>query len=107
MKKPFLILSTCFLLLSFSRFAPFQEGRTATVPFDEKYELYIYWDCQPTDQYTILGSLNKGLSMTGSYGETKGALINKAKKKYPDMDAIMIQPKGMGGAIGIAIKFND
>ena len=52
--------------------------------------LYIYYRCSPTDEYTYLGTYKVGFVMDNNPSLLFKKLVKKAKEKYPNAQAIII-----------------
>jgi hypothetical protein len=62
---------------------------TATV---EMYQnIRIFTDSKPVMEYEYLGTVKVHLSTTGFYSEIREILIKNAKKKYPNVEGIIIK----------------
>ena len=53
--------------------------------------MYLFYQCDPVDDYTYLGTLKTTVSWSGKPSELFGQMKSKAKKKYPTADAIIIK----------------
>ncbi len=53
--------------------------------------MYMFYQCDPVDDYTYLGTLKTTVSWSGKPEELFGDMKKKAKKKYPTADAIIIK----------------
>jgi hypothetical protein len=71
--------------------------------------LYVFTDSNPVMDYEKLGSVKVGtaLALSDEYGAMRDALIKKAKKEYPNADAILCYPevKGLDAVTADVIKF--
>lgn len=53
--------------------------------------MYLFYQCDPVDDYTYLGTLKTTVSWSGKPSELFGQMKSKAKKKYPTADAVIIK----------------
>lgn len=98
-KLVFLLL----LFVAFSAGTTFSDERLGKV---EKYNgLYVFWDCQPVDEFEIVGFVKTGLEVTGAYGERRGKLTKKAAEYYPQGEAIIYDPETTGHGKALVIRF--
>lgn len=71
--------------------------------------LYVFTDSDPVLEYDVLGEIkiSSALSISDSYGSRRDALIKKAKKEYPNADAILCYPEttGLSSVSADVIKF--
>lgn len=96
----YLILVGAILLLSFSQ----QQCEGNSVGSVEQVNgLYVFYRSKPCKTYEDLGTVKPGITLTTKGSELIDALIEKAKKKYPTGDAIVISDPDMNSAS--VIKF--
>lgn len=80
-----------------------------TAEVQKQLGLYVFTDCEPVMEYEKLGEVKAGsaLAWSASYGSMRDALIKKAKKEYPNADAILCYPEtdGMTSVRADVIKF--
>lgn len=105
MKK--LIVAIGFLALiiiapSFKEIKPTQDKASATV--EQKQGLYIFIMSKPSLQYDYLGSVKKGLALTGQPEEMINSMIKKVKKEYPKADGIIFTSIELDKADAIIFK---
>ncbi|MBX2909815.1 MAG: hypothetical protein KF706_09280 [Chitinophagales bacterium] len=53
--------------------------------------VYIFSESQPINKYYSLGWLTKIANWTGTYTEFRLSITRRAKKKYPNCDAVIFQ----------------
>ena len=69
--------------------------------------IYIFNDNDPICDYLILGRISKSIGLNYSYESVRNALVQKALKKYPQADAVILELEDGGKDIAVAIKFYD
>lgn len=83
--------------------------RKSTAEVKKVLGLYIFTDSEPVMEYDILGEIkiSSALSISDSYGSRRDALIKKAKREYPNADAILCYPEttGLSSVSADVIKF--
>ncbi len=99
----YLILS--ILIISSLAFTTSEAERLAQV--NQMDGLYIFVDSRPVEPYKILGYVRKNLTWTGEYKEIKAGLIRKARKNFPESDALIIDFNTWGNNIAEVIRFSD
>lgn len=102
--KAFSILTlSILLLLSVPSFA--QEADKSLAKADIQQGLYIFMLSKPVSDYEYLGSIKKGgFVWTGKPTEMLNIMIRRAKRDYPDADAIIITTISMDMADVIKFK---
>ncbi|HEV8283267.1 MAG TPA: hypothetical protein VGQ09_03095 [Chitinophagaceae bacterium] len=101
MKKSIFILSIAALIL-FS-FRNISDHRTAQVNQSQGY--YIFMECTPTSEYTVLGTVSKtGVVWSGKPKEMFNIVLRRVKKDYPTADAIIFDAVDMEHATCIKFK---
>jgi hypothetical protein len=68
--------------------------------------VYIFTDSKPLSQFEELGVVELSFSSDTQYQSIRDNLLKKAKKKYPNMDGIIMDFNKKGVDKCIAIKFN-
>ncbi len=53
------------------------------------YGVLVFIDCKPVNHYVYLGRIDNAGGMNPNYETLRDKLINKSKKKYPDLQAII------------------
>lgn len=89
-------------------FASVYEPTAATAEVEQLRGLYIFTDSKPVLKYEYLGTVKNSFSLGDSqYTGVRDRLIRKAKKDYPQADAVIITFKTGGKDTADAIKFKD
>ncbi|MEI8202563.1 MAG: hypothetical protein WCH34_06095 [Bacteroidota bacterium] len=88
--------------LIFTAFKISSNKGTAIV--DQKEGLYIFMLCKPVVEFDYLGSVKKGLALTGQPGEMLNSMIKKVKKDYPTADGIIFTSISMDKADAVLLK---
>jgi hypothetical protein len=65
--------------------------------------LYIYIQCTPVKDFTVLGSEKKTITFSGSNNSTIDGVIKKIKKEYPEAQGVIFESIDL--TKGDAIKF--
>jgi len=82
------------------------EPKKSTGEVEQLQGLYIFVDSKPVKEYEYLGSVKSTISLGDSqYTGVRDRIIKKAKKDFPQADAIMITFKTGGSDQADAIKF--
>lgn len=101
--KSSILIVTILLFLSFPALA--QEGDKSLAKADIQQGLYIFMLSKPVSDYDYLGSIHKkGLVWSGQPKEMLNIMIRRAKKEYPEADAIVITNIAMDMADVIKFK---
>lgn len=77
------------LTLSLS-FAVAYEPTLATAEVEKVEGIYIFYRSEPVKEYEYIGTHKVKLSWTGQPDEMFGLLVKKSKKKFPELQAIII-----------------
>lgn len=72
---------------------------------EQQQGLYIFMFSKPTTEYEYLGSVKKGMALTGQPEEMLNSMIKKVKKEYPKAEGIVFTSVAMDKAD--AIQFKD
>lgn len=68
--------------------------------------LYVFTDSKPVAEYEYLGTVKNNLSLRGSqYTSIRNKLISKAKKEYPNADAVIMSFSAGGTDKADVVKF--
>ena len=99
--KNYLILS--ILALSSLAFTTSEAERLAEVNREEG--LFLFIDSRPVQSYEILGYVKKVTGWIKEYDGVKAGLIRKARRKFPESDALIIDFNTWGSNIAEVIRF--
>lgn len=107
MKKIISLIVLGFFVLSIFAFTVVSyEPKHATAEVEQLQGLYIFVDSKPVLEYEYIGTVKSTFSLGGSqYTDVRDRIIKKAKKDYPQADAIIISFKAGGTDRADAIKF--
>jgi hypothetical protein len=93
------ILKTCFVLAFVLLFAlslglmsmknNMYDVKGSTGEVNQIEGLYIFTDSKPVKETEFLGSVKAGVTMSGSYSQIINKIARKARKEYPNADAII------------------
>ncbi len=75
-----------------------------TAIVEQKEGLYIFMLSKPVVEFDYLGSVKKGLALTGQPGEMLNSMIKKVKKEYPTADGIIFTSMSMDKADAVLLK---
>ena len=81
------------------------EPKKSTSEVDQMQGLYIFTDSHPVLEYEYLGTVKVTVGMDTQYQGVRNKLIDKARKDYPNADALIMQFKSGGTDRCDAIKF--
>ena len=78
---------------------------TAEVP--SHMGVYVFFNNTPVMEYDVLGDVKVNITNSQRYNDVTDAVVKKAKKQYPGVEAVMIYPGSgdMSAERGTAIKF--
>lgn len=99
-KSIFTILAVVFVLMSFASF----NNNKGNATVDQQEGLYIFMLSKPASEYDYLGSVKKGMALTGQPKEMLNSMIKKVKKDYPTANGIVFTTIQMEKADAIFIK---
>ncbi|MEO1260555.1 MAG: hypothetical protein AAFZ15_17290 [Bacteroidota bacterium] len=103
MKRP-IILLCCSILCSFAILS--EEKKRLAQP-DKIQGIYIFTDSTPVDDYELLGVVKTTVGLSAQYEPIRDKMIKRARKNYPEAEAIIIRMNRGGTDRGEVIKFND
>lgn len=66
--------------------------------------LYVFMLSEPINEYEVLGTIKKRIALTGQPREMLNSMIKKAKKQYPQSDAIIFTAVAMDELKAIQFK---
>ena len=82
------------------------EAKKSTGEVDQFQGLFIFVDSKPVMEYEYLGTVKSSVSLGDSqYTGVRDRIIKKAKKDFPEADAIILTFKSGGSDKADAIKF--
>ncbi len=87
MKK--ILLSIVIISLVTMSFSVIVSDEKASANVNQVQGLYIFQQCKPVKETEYLGSVKKSVSLTGKPSEMLNSMIKKAKKEYPQCQAII------------------
>ena len=96
---PWLAFAALFMLGYASHSHQAADKPLAEVP--QKEGIYLFWDNKPVDTYEVVGTVGV-LTFSGSYQEMSVKLAKKAKKQYPEAEALIYQADK---DVAVVIKF--
>lgn len=67
--------------------------------------LLVFSDCEPINNYTIIGRSKSAMTWSGQYDSVKANLIKKALKKMPNATGIIIDTQKGGVDRGVILTF--
>lgn len=85
--------------------ATFAQSEESICMVQKDCGIYIFTDCEPTQEYENLGLVKSRMSWTGQYSEIKSKLARKAVEDYPNADAIVVSLTKGSTDKAMAIKF--
>ncbi len=97
-----IILGLFGLTLACMSFKLISDKSLATV--EQEQGIYIFIKSKPSAEYQFLGSVKKGIALTGSPEEMFNSMLKKCKKDYPQADGIIFTSAGMDKADCIKFK---
>lgn len=81
------------------------EPNQATAEVSRVEGLYIFTDSKPVMPYDSLGRVEAGFVTGTQYESIRTNLINRAKKKYPEAEGLMLSLNKQGIDQCLVIKF--
>ena len=81
------------------------EPNQATAEVSRVDGLFIFTDSKPVMPYDSLGQLDAGFVTGTQYESIRTNLINRAKKKYPEAEGLMLSLNKQGIDQCLVIKF--
>lgn len=81
------------------------EPSKASAEVEQMQGLYIFTDSKPILEYDYLGTVKATIGMDSQYQGVRDKLIGKARKDFPNADALIMQFKSGGSDRCDAIKF--
>lgn len=87
--KNALLFSVAILLLLSARI-PTYDAKNSTAEVEKVEGIYIFYRSKPVNEYEYLGTHKIKISWTGQPDELFDTLVKKAKKKYPNLEAIIV-----------------
>lgn len=100
---PFFIITICLCIL-FVGFEQSKEINKSLATVEQEQGIYIFIKSKPSAEYQFLGSVKKGIALTGSPEEMFNSMLKKCKKDYPQADGIIFTSAGMDKADCIKFK---
>ena len=104
----FLAFIVCVLLFSFTGHYDVKSNTAEANQYDG---IYVFSDCQPVREYTVLGSVKpggRGMMAVGlksqEYNDMRSTMIDRCKENYPTAEAIIVHMQP-GNRYADAIKF--
>lgn len=82
-----------------------QEVKNNAAEVNRVNSVYVFTDSYPIKQYEVLGHVKVAATWDGSYESSRNQLIKKAKKEFPNAEAIIIYPNHNGTDKADVIKF--
>ena len=81
------------------------EPKKETAEVEQMQGLYIFTDSKPVLEYEYLGTVKATIGMDSQYQGVRNKMIDKARKDFPNADALIMQFKSGGTDRCDAIKF--
>jgi hypothetical protein len=100
-------LTTIALMVAFNTIVFAQTNNKATATVSQIRGFYVFTDCQPTEKYKYLGTIegaNVGLK-TPQYDVVRDGLLKKLREKYPEADGAILNFNSAAKDKADAIKF--
>lgn len=97
-----LFLFLCVAPALFSFQDPAKDYSEASV--DKVNGVYVFYHSHPTQDYTELGTVKPGITLTDNPGELTEALCKRALKSFPNAQGIVITDSDMKEASVIQFK---
>ena len=86
----------------------YYDVKKSTAEVEQMQGLYIFTDSKPVAEYEYLGTVKLSLGLgSGQYQNVRNVLIKRAKKEYPQSDAIILLLKDGGTDRADVIKFKE
>ncbi len=98
--KKLLLLSVVIALFAFT-----SSNDNSLASVEQKEGYYIFLLSKPVQKTEYLGSVKKGMALSGEPEEMLNSIIKKVKKEYPKADAIIFTSIDMSKAD--AVKFKE
>ena len=70
-----------------------------------KNGIMVFSDCEPINNYTIIGRTKSAMTWSGQYDSVKANLIKKAIKRIPNGTGIIIDTQKGGVDRGVVLTF--
>ena len=86
-------------------FATTYQPKENTAEVEQMEGLYIFTDSKPVMDYEYLGTLKASIGFSSQYQSVRNKLVKKAKKKYPEAEAVIFHFKAGGTDRCDAIKY--
>ena len=93
------------LTILFAFVAISYEPQKETAEVEQMEGLYIFTDCKPVLEYEYLGTIKASVGLSGQYQSVRNKLIKKAKKEFPNAEALIFHFKAGGTDRCDAIKY--
>ena len=81
------------------------EPKKSTAEVEQMQGVYIFTDSKPVSEYEYLGTVKSTFGWDSQYRGVRDRLIKKAKKDFPEGDALILQFKSGGTYKCDVIKF--
>lgn len=99
MKKILLFLSCIFI---FSAYKIISEKNSAIVEQEEGINIFI--KSKPVAEYEYLGSVKKGMALSGQPEEMFNSMVKKCKKEFPSANGLIFTSIGLDKADCVKFK---
>jgi hypothetical protein len=106
MKKIMLGFALAMGIITFEAFKlGSYEAKKNTAEVEQYQGVFVFTDSKPVSEYDFLGSVKGGISLSGQYSSVRDNLIKRAKKEYPNADALIMHFSTGGTDRCDAIKY--
>lgn len=107
-KNTFLVLTALLFCFMFSAFNQETEFKNEMASVNQIEGLYVFTDSEPLAETEYLGTVKNIISLgSPQYTNIRDKLVRKAKKDFPDCDAVILRFTTGGSDKADAVKFTS